>query len=151
MSKLPRWDCSKPRDAEKMIEWVNSELDRKRQPPGGWAEGLRMFDPDHVKGRAIQQADKGNMEPLRRLLPGLARFLHRPKQERGKRFPRDKDGDPVAAAARDTRTIRKLWKTHYGKTNRPKNDPITAEQIAADRHGVDVEKVISRLTKIRSK
>jgi hypothetical protein len=151
MSKLPRWDCSKPRDAQDMIKWVKIELDRTRKPPGGWAEGLRMFDPEHVKFRAIEQAEKGNMEPLRRLLPGLARFLHRPKQKRGKRFPKDKEGDPVTAAASDVKTIRKLWKTHYGKMNRPKNDPITAEQIAADRHGVDVEEVVSRLKKIRLK
>ena len=147
MSKPP-WDCSKPRDAKKMIEWVNIELDRKRKPLGGWAEGLLGFDPDHVKKKAIEQADKGNMEPLRKLFPGLARFLHRPKQERGKRFPRNKEGDPVTAAASDVKTIRKLWKTHYGKRNRPKNDSVTAEQIAADRHGVvDVEEVIARLKK----
>jgi hypothetical protein len=147
MSKLPRWDCSKPQDAQDMIKWVNIELDRKRKPPRGWAEGLLMFDPDYVKGKAIEQADKGNMEPLRKLLPGLARFLHPPKQERGKRFPRNKEGDRVTKAAADVITTRKIWKAAYGKKNRPKNDPVTAEQIAADRWKVDIEKVIARLKK----
>jgi hypothetical protein len=149
MSK-PRWDCSKPRDAQNMTKWVNNALDfrdNKIKYLRVLGEGLRSFDPAYLKMKAIEQADRGNIGPLRLLFPDLAKFLCPPKQKRGQRFPRNKESDPVAGAAIDAKEIRTLWKFFYGKRNRPRNDPVTAEQIAADRWGVDVEAVIARLKK----
>jgi hypothetical protein len=148
MSK-PRWDCSKPRDAQNMIKWVNNALDfrdNKIKYLRVLGEGLRSFDPAYLKMKAIEQADRGSIGPLRLLFPDLARFLSLPKLKRGQRFPRN-ESDPVTGAAIDSKEIRTLWKFFYGKRNRPKNDPVTAEQIAADRWGVDVEAVIARLKK----
>jgi hypothetical protein len=148
VTDLPRWNCRNERDAQSIVEWVNDQLDRIDTVSKNYmdyGENVLQSDERYVKAQAIEQADKGNMEPLRRLHPEYARFLCRPTQERGKRFPKDGSNDPVRRAADDVPLIRSLWKQHYGKKNRPKNDPVTAEQIAADRWKVDVETVISRL------
>jgi hypothetical protein len=133
-----------------MTEWVNDKIDQLETMSNRflrYGETVLESDERHVKAQAIEQADRGNIEPLQRLLPEYARFLCRPKLKRGKRFPKDGNNDPVARAVDDVTLIRALWKQHYGKKNRPKNDPITAEQIAADRWKVDVEAVVSRLKK----
>ena len=64
--------------------------------------------------------------------------------------------DDVWAAARDVRLIRLFWKQHKklleGKfkptQHRTGTVEVTAEQIAADRYGVDVEAVCNRLHKV---
>jgi hypothetical protein len=149
---LPSWDCSKPADALKMTDWVNLQLNRI-PPPGFYSEFF--FPPsgseEDKKWGAVKEAYNGNVEPLKLMLPVLAPFLTPPKRQRGKRFSKHDEVDPVQQAAMDARHIRALWKTNYGKSNRPKNDPVTAEQIAADRHSVDVEAVVTRLGKIRAK
>jgi hypothetical protein len=164
VSKLPRWVCLNDRDAEKLIEWTNRELDRLETVRGYFLEvgnGVEFEgdeDPSYIRWRkeqaiqqAIEQADNGNIKPLRHELPHLARFLHLGKRKRGQRYAKAKEGDPLWEATLDVRIIRHLWKKHYKKINRPKNDRVTAEQIAADRWKVDVEAVVSRLKKTSSK
>jgi hypothetical protein len=154
VSELPRWECRKAGDEQKMTKWVNDEIDRIETVSNrflNYGESVLASDECYVKTQAIEQADQGNIEPLRRLLPEYARFLCRPKQGRGKRFPKDEKNDRVGRAVDDVTLIRALWQQHYGRKNRPKNDPVTAEQIAADRWKVDVEAVVSRLKKAPAK
>lgn len=164
MSELPRWECLNDRDAQRLIDWKNRELDHLETVRGYFLEagnGLELEgdqDPLHIWWleqqsikQAIEQADNGDIRPLRQALPHLARFLHLSKRKRGQRYPKAKEGDPVREATLDVRLIRHLWKKHYKKINRPKNDRVTAEQIAADRWKVDVEVVIGRLKKTARK
>jgi len=123
-----------------MRDWVNDKLNRMifetEDPP---VEGIYSYE--------IEQAEQGDIEPLRLRYPHLARFLHLPKLGRGKhRLRRDSHAmHPVDAAADDVERILKLWKQHYDKRNR-KTDP-TAAQIAAARHKVDVRSVASKWRK----
>jgi hypothetical protein len=163
VSKLPRWECLNDRDAQKLIEWTNGELDHFETVRGYFLEAGNGFeleedkDPFHIWWlkeqaieQAIEQADNGDIKPLRLAFPHLARFLHLSKRKRGQRYPKAKE-DPVREATHHVRIIRHFWKKHYKKMNRPKNDRVTAEQIAADRWEVDVEAVIGRLKKTSPK
>jgi hypothetical protein len=151
MSDLPPWDCRNARDAQAMVKWVIGQIDRVEtisERFKHYAETVFESDERYVTEQAIEQADKGNIEPLRRLFPPeLARFLHLPKLKRGKRFPKHGKNDRVGKAVADVKLIRALWMTHYGKKNRPKNDLVTAVQIAADRWKVDANTVANRMNK----
>ena len=84
---------------------------------------------------------------FRTLSPYLARFIQRPKLKRGQRYSKDPENDRVGKAVYDVKLIRALWLQCYRKTRRSKDDLVTAEQIAADRNGVDVNTVVNRLKK----
>jgi hypothetical protein len=151
---LPRWTARDERDRERMVAWVNWELDYTPvefpKPSPEADEFYRAWRKAY--GPEIEHAEHGNIEPLRQRLPDLAKFLHLPKRGRGKRFPKMRDeNDRVQRAAYDVRTIRDLWEKHYGKKRRCKNDGPSAEEIAADRYEVDVEDVIKRLKKSPAK
>ena len=60
---------------------------------------------------ALEQADKGDVEPLRRKYPDLAKFIHPPKRKRGQR---------------DIPTER--W-TAGGHTNRPAHSQAVAGEL----------------------
>jgi hypothetical protein len=145
-AKLPRWECLDKRDAQEMIKWVNGELDQMEEK----RKRFLRYGDEHsgliTEERAIEQGYNGNIEPLRQMYPDLAMFLHPPKLKRG-RPSKGNEGDAVKDAALDVKAIRKLWKKHFKKRNRPLKDRVTAEQIAADRWGVDVAVVVARLKK----
>jgi hypothetical protein len=174
VTKLPPWHAHNPRERRAMERWVNQALDR--------ADDLEMddfmqahyaecatFDFDLKKmalprvgyGWEIEEAERGNIEPLRKRLPHLAKFLCRPKLRRGKHFPKAtvveltirRDGfDRVQEAVKDVRRIRALWKQCCGKKNRRADDGPSAEDIAAGRwKGVDVDDIIQRMKKSPAK
>jgi hypothetical protein len=93
--------------------------------------------------KAKAQARLGNLEPLRRLYSEIAEFLHKPKLKPGR--PVDNDDKRyrlrVSAAIDDVHFIRNIWANNYGRWKRPDNDPVTAESIAAGRHGLTATKV----------
>jgi hypothetical protein len=154
-SDLPPWEPRKNRsraDQERnhrwMTRWVNEELDRMT-----WEEtrkdlaGENALTPLEYKSWAIERAKDGNIYPLRDIYPDLAPFLHPPKLKRGQRFPKYVGYDPLQAAAKDVKRIRALWQKHYGKKNRPRDDPLTAEGIAAARHEIGVDALVSKMKK----
>jgi hypothetical protein len=99
---------------------------------------------------AIKEARCGNIEPLRRLEPELAEFLHLPKQGVGKRFPKRKTKqDRVTEAALDAKRIKVLWSICYPGHHRHQHDSNdkSAEDFAAARWNVDIDKVHNRLKK----
>lgn len=140
-----------------MIKWVNLELDRNF-----WRR-LKKWNrlahsPDNVKevgdwfadlGPQVEQANRGNVEPLRKALPKYAKFIKPPKLGRGQRFPKIRDANLVTAAVEDVKRIRALWKKHYKKQNRHAADGPSAEEIAADRWEVDIEALKERLKRSR--
>ncbi|MCK1570785.1 hypothetical protein [Bradyrhizobium sp. 174] len=144
--QLPRWECANQRDADQLIKWTNNRLDRLDAIAEHF---IHVGDDDEkliTEEKAIEAADAGDLSLLRKLHPELAKFLHRSTRKPG-RPPRPEDADAVREAAIDARVIRHLWQQSFGKLKRPQNDKVTAEQIAADRWGVDQQAVRNRLKK----
>ena len=90
---------------------------------------------------ALEQADKGDVEPLRRKYPDLAKFIHPPKRKRGQRDFQPNDGLQVGIQI--VRRIRKLWRENYG-TDRRKVGQVTAIELAAEYCGVDHGQLLRR-------
>lgn len=148
-----------------MTDWVNAELDRMKLMRERLTSGTAQADkwqgdaetPDWVVAmmiieKAIKHADKtGDVEPLREDLlhltgHDLKRFLRPPRKTRGKKFTRD-SRDLATQAARDVRAIRKLLLREFGHSKRPKGDFFKPEALAAERHGVSIESIESKLKK----
>jgi hypothetical protein len=90
----------------------------------------------------IAEAQRGNMEPLRKKYPSIAEFLKPPKRPgKGKRFPKDKLGivrsNPhkmsLTIAVWDANRIRSIWKQFYKSKPKGYSSP---EEIAARRWDV---------------
>jgi hypothetical protein len=98
---------------------------------------------------ALQEAEQyGNLEPLRKQYPRLARFISRPPLKPGKHFKKKPPDhltphDRLKEAVFELPRVRAFWKKHYGKTNRPKGQ-LTAEEIVAERWDLDAEEVYRR-------
>jgi hypothetical protein len=118
--------------------------DRQREAHA--PENVKRWDDWYAEhGPQIEAAERGNVEPLRQALPRYAEFIHPPRRKRGQHFLKYKSKlDPVDPAVEDVNTIRTLLKQRYGTAY-----GSGAEQIAADRWEVDVEKVIQRMKKTR--
>lgn len=154
----PQWHAR----SEQMSAWVNQELDRI--PPEYLEDFRSLTDEDVARAYDLlntwkeetlhdetEAAEKnGDIEPLRRKLPHLAKFLQLPKQLPGvrrTRLEKLRRDTAVMGAINDAKRIRALWKLHYNKKNRRVGD-VTAEEIAAARWGIDVEDVIAKLKKL---
>jgi hypothetical protein len=136
-----------------MERWLNAELNELDNRELDWGyENLTSnaaSAEDYIAwrkadGPEIAAAEHGNIKPLRKKYPHLARFLHLPKQPgRGKRFPKNKnvsaDDLKLTMAVWDVSRIRAIWKKHY-RRHRPKSY-ASPEEIAARRWGVDEERV----------
>jgi hypothetical protein len=138
---LPKWH-----DNDAMKAWVNTML--------GAMVGVRFFEiclvhippevlAESAERRPIEEAERGNIKPLRDVYPHLAPFLHLPKRKRGQRFP--KVNNKLMNAVADVSRIRGLWKRHFGRVKRQR-DELSAEEIAAERYKLDVEKVQRAVT-----
>ena len=149
--KLPPPVSRGDRDKARMARWLNTELDTilerivnetKWTPREAW----KWF---HWRGRAGPEkvaARHGNIEPLRKTFPLLARWLHLEPRGKGDRFPRDKWDDAMSknynrkltAAVWDAGRIRKIWKIYYETKPKGYSSP---EEIAAHRWEVKVNDV----------
>ena len=178
MAPLPvPWIARKlPRDRERMRTLVNAKLDEaiaieERKFAADIAkvghllsERLGRLDNDEKarrkhrglakerkwrEERALQQAEQGNLEPLRKQYPGLARFINRPRLKRGEHFKKKPPTDHLTPHDRlkealfELPRVRAFWKKHYGKTNRPQGQ-LTAEEIVAERWGLAEEEIYKR-------
>jgi hypothetical protein len=150
------WKHLNQRDADELIDWTNAKLNEQRDKDQEISErfiryGQELSDSNDraTFERALEAASAGDTTLLEIDYPELAKRFPTPGQ-RGR--PRD---DRVWEAARDVGLIRQVWKQHRefldGKFKRSQNRTgtieVTAEQIAADRCGVDVEAVRNRLHK----
>jgi hypothetical protein len=163
-TRIP-WLAHNPRDQERMRTLVNAKLDEaiaienrefaadiaahiakaSQSEPLGDDEKARRKDRGLAKTRewqeelALQEAEQGNLEPLRKQYPRLARFINLPKLSKpGKHFkkkpPTDRltPHDRLKEALFELPRVRAFWKKHYGMTNRPQGQ-LTAEEIVAER------------------
>ena len=79
-------------------------------------------------------AHRGDLTPLRKLLPSIAEFLHEPRRVRGQR--RTPQKDPFAQLVksefdRDVERVRCIWRENYdGRWKRHSSDGPSAEEIA---------------------
>ena len=132
-----------------MTDWANAELNRIKIDSENfvrYGESRLTLDERYVLEQAIEEADRGNIESLQRLHPHLARFLRPPALGVGKKYHKDNSNDLVNKAVADVETIHLLWRHYFpDHKRRPKGDLVKAEQIAADRHGVDIKVVESKL------
>jgi hypothetical protein len=172
-TRIP-WLARNSRDRERMQTWVNAKLDEaiaveERKFAAGIAkvgqettqalaqenddEKARRKDRGLAKTRewqgelALEQAEQGNLEPLRKQYPGHAQFINRPRRKRGQRFKKKPPPDHLRAlhcrleeALSELPLIRDFWKKHYGKTNRPEGQ-LTAEEIVAERWNLNLAEV----------
>jgi hypothetical protein len=134
------------RDRKQMEDWLNDLLNGLLDAEGDDTDFEEYSELD-LKEYLIKAAEHGDIEPLRKEYPELARFLHLPKQPgKGKRFVRDKFHDmmrsqfliKLTAAAWDADRIRFIWKYEYKPM--PKGYP-PPEEIAAERWKVPVDQV----------
>jgi hypothetical protein len=149
MNKPHQWECQTPSEAKAMTDWVNAELDWIKIHSENfvrYGESTLTLDERYALEQAIEEADRGNVASLQRLYPHLARFLQPPALGVGEKYPKDNSNDPVNKAMVDVETIHLLWRRYFlDHKRRPKGDLVKAEQIAADRHGVDIKAVESKL------
>ena len=153
-----------PRDARPEVwkKWANEQLDAIGDDLiSGWVKAIEAQDREGRGGFEdyINLAEHGCIEPLRELLPTLARnpvqaehlkyiaerFLNLPKRfGKGDKWP--ERVDEVAGAVDDVKRLRGL----LGRL-RPKY--VSLEEIAAERHYIDPEKIINRMGrgKLRTK
>jgi hypothetical protein len=89
-------------------------------------------------------AEDGVIEPMRALVRSVVPYaddlVQLPKLKPGQKFrrvslPEAERRGRIAAAARDVKRIRALWRRYYGRHNRHSEDGPSAEEIAAERHG----------------
>jgi hypothetical protein len=165
MADSTPWIARNSRDRERMRTLVNAKLDEaiaienrefaadiaahiakaSQSEPLGDDEKARRKDRGLAKTRewqeelALQEAEQGNLEPLRKQYPGLAWFINLPRLSKpGKHFkkkpPTDRltPHDRLKEALFELPRVRAFWKKHYGKTNRPQGQ-LTAEEIVAER------------------
>ena len=153
--------CTSPDEDTKIDNYMREEAERVGKQFRVWEEWAKQEEAEHgIKPKfrlldllrddtlsiELEQAEHGNIEPLRNRFPQLAKYLHLPKRpSRGKRWPKFKDkyaDDPVMMAIEDAKSIRALWKMAYdGKSNRKPDDGWSALQIAAMRRRVTVDEI----------
>jgi hypothetical protein len=151
----PPWEAGNEREQQWMMAWVLQKLDEadiethrtniKNVDRAFWTNHFATLRPQ------IAEAEHGNIEPLRKKFPLIARFINLPKLEDGKRRKSRKKFSRADAAARDVRRIRAIWQQNFdGKKNR-KGQP-TAEQIAMERwEDVTEEQLASAAKKLPGK
>ena len=121
-----------------MVRRVNRKLDELERADWDafmampkWSPSKDWFDN---LGPEMSSAEGGDIEPLRRKLPHLAKFLHLPKRGHGQgKHRKPKNFLFVQAAARDVVRIKQLWLTYYNKKYRQEDDGPSEFEIAAER------------------
>ncbi len=164
MSKLPPWDHrGVKRLQDQMKAWVEDELNKISWPDLEKAYE-KTHSPENIEkfeawffalGPQIAAAERGDIKPLRAAVakkhPELLPFIHLPPRRRGMRFHKPRNADRVDLAVNDARLIREIWQKNYGKRNRPRGDPVTAETIAAELWDVSEDDIRQRMKKTSAK
>jgi hypothetical protein len=162
MTPKPDWDAP----PHIMTKWVNEQLDRIKlaeleeafkwaNTPEVQAEVARY---DAGWGEEIQAAMHGNLTPIRERLVALARnpeeaealakivkqYVQFPPPQlggRGKRRLSILPNPRVVRAVADIERIFDLWGKEYEGRKQRRRGLITAEQIAAERNGIQVKDI----------
>lgn len=129
MKKPPRRTSGKSITLRELAARVEERLSDPVLPPE-WSE------PDAPELLAY---DLGDVEPLRRRHPQIARAIHAPRPPaRGKyvRKPKDRPS-AIVGAATDVPRIRVVLRDMYGR----KRPPFNAAKVAAEIWGADVDEL----------
>jgi hypothetical protein len=141
-------DATKARDRRRMIRRLREILDdidicdlaaANRDNVEATEAWFKAYGPQ------LRAFEHGDVEPLRRALPGIAKAINLPRRADRSKWPKPRRQDCIDGAARDVRRIRALWKKHYGHVQRPRGDDLRAEQIAADLWGVTIDDIERRM------
>jgi hypothetical protein len=139
-----------------MRDWVNDRLDQMDQDVT--SEYILMsYSPDTretvdlLRQRYIANdgpeklaARNGDWTKLEAKYPTLRGWLKLPKKPRGK-HKRPQIIGPADMAAIDVLRIRDIWRQEYEQVQRTPFDGPSALEIAAERHGVKIELIESKL------
>jgi hypothetical protein len=154
---LPPWKATNERERNWMTAWVIDQLDMQdaedtvRQEEVDATRDYYAPLPDEEQQRlrfeeAVRRARRGDTGMLRRAYPEIAEFIQPPKRPQGRRrsYPRrDFARYWARMIANDVRRVRALWKKRYDGKWKRRNLRPTAEEIVAERHGLDEEQVIA--------
>lgn len=144
----PPWKARNRREQQAMIDFVIGELLAEDVQNDEWGNRLLSgwdgtVDP-MVRFRssleaAKQAARRGDLGPLRSLLPDLAEFLDEPKRVRGQRRPHRQlvggnafsdYGANLEGRAADVERVRAIWRREYdGRWKRHRDERPDAEDI----------------------
>jgi hypothetical protein len=161
---LPPWKCRDQRDADKLIKWTIFKLDQEqalceryitvgeymRRNPSVTQDDVdaafdrveRQMNPTYAYAMEVY-VETGDKSLLEIVNPKIAKKLPqiKPSGKRGGGRPCvEKHGDSPSAriwsAVWEVKTIKLIWREHFGHYYRPGNDKVRARDIAAKRHGI---------------
>jgi hypothetical protein len=159
-----------------MYDWVCSRLDDDAAENfwrGTHLDGLLEEEAREVYERiarwgsraaALRAAHGGDIEPLKARFPDIAEFISRLPMPHGKhrtkpaarRWPYPPSPEPaegrrdrIELAVAELAIVRAIWRTYYHRQNRP--EQMKAEEIVAERWGVELEEVAERLKRLPAK
>jgi hypothetical protein len=130
-------------DAKLLTQWTLAELAYRDLQIYELEATQKWPEPTAAQTRlalATLQASNGNVAPLREMYPEIAQFINAParKRPRGRRRRDPFTKYAIEIADNMAREIRRLWKQHFGKSNRAGNDELHL-RIAADQIGIAVD------------
>jgi hypothetical protein len=135
-------------DPVKLREWTLFQLRRLDADRAEWDDQrLLKFQqeapPPSPLAAAVDCARRGNLGPLRNLLPALAGFLHRSPRSPRKRGPRREwfDVFAIETARATVPVIRQLWRDNFSKVNRTEQPTATA--LAAEWAALTEEQLLN--------
>jgi hypothetical protein len=117
-----------------------------------WQQKYLASMPRDPLAAAVASAEHGNIDPIRKLLPRIAKFLHLPPPPPRRRGPKRKNPRgwtwAIDEARDDVQRVRALWREHFGRVYRSESPRAT--EIAAARHDLKEEQLLSdRKTRYR--
>jgi hypothetical protein len=162
MSRLPPWTG----DDAAMLRWLDHKLDDLIKEDGAKARARRalplsskekqaLFPEDSDEGAIAAAEERGDIGPLQRRHPKLARFLQLPARQRGQRYPRDMQqphDERLALAVLEVSRIRAIWQKYFEQKNRsPRRGEKSAEWFAAERWDCTEDEIIKamKMTRLR--
>jgi hypothetical protein len=139
------WD-----DPKELEEWTLFHLLKLDADDDEWHwRRLANFEreaaskPRNPLAAAVASAEYGNLGPLRKLFPEIAKFIHRPPAAPRKRGPKNNIFRDFALhdARVDVRRIHELWQEHFGRSYRRESPRAT--EIAAARHNLTERQLLN--------
>jgi hypothetical protein len=145
MENLAPFTARNERENKAMIAWVHAVLDEYYDEYYYDDELRETVEECRKRGFprlefpcAIKQARQGNVTDLRKLVhPEVAEFIQPPKLSRGEKYKKPHRDVAVRETAK---LIRRIWRAYYGKRRRHE-DGASAEEIAAEYHGLNANDV----------
>ncbi len=124
-------------DDKAMCRWcfamLEKQLEEKDDHDKEWVRANRTYV------QAWVAFGQGNPAPMRELYPDLAEIIHPPPPQRGQH--RRPETQQKEFALDLVKRVKGLWRTHYGRRKRGRDDGITANGIVASFMNIDEDQV----------